>query len=587
MIENKIDKLSKIISKYEPYSFIGCINYFIHFHFKQNSPDVWKGKVKKTLKSPVRQFAFLLTIYSENSNGEEVFDFSESDLIFELLDEIESFYEKSMYAQLEGEKVKENYKDYLNSAIGFFDYYFNSDLVYVEQDVDKLRNKYSEHEDSITSIFNLRIDEFVDFYKDSMSVFKMGMLLTFSKMEDETFRDILNSLNDVRDYNLLTEQYGEKAIDDFLDYLSDPSCYMHFNESMYKKVGSKISENNLSFLLDKLSFSSSKNKSEKRVYYTDSPIVFDKPFFKNPSGNYILVFDQYLPKAIMKLIDEGLANRGVIIDKIRDKFLEERTYKLFSKYFGDKYNGYSNYYIGSGSEKDILFTTKNKVFIIECKANKIKERFRNLEKSINRLNQEHKKVLQKGFSQAFEVSSFIEQNSNLNITTNKGKLLKQIEFDEKIKNFHIVVTDSRFGLIQNNLFKIENSKKNSYIYSIGIDDLECFLMILARQSKTEIPLVNFLVLRSRMHGRVHAYDELDMQGWYLMRKDEFRYASKSDKDLLTDGTFFQVFDDLYYIGFGFKDEDVLEKRKRVELDGFKVEENLNLIHPYKSRMICT
>jgi hypothetical protein len=75
--------------------------------------------------------------------------------------------------------------------------------------------------------------------------------------------------------------------------------------------------------------------------------------------------------------------------------------------------------------------------------------------------------------------------------------------------------------------------------------------------------VEFLDYRERMQGHIMCFDELEICGWYLNDREQFKEHADSEAMINTSPNMGTIFDAYYHIGLGFKNElDIDYKRQR-------------------------
>ncbi len=235
--------------------------------------------------------------------------------------------------------------------------------------------------------------------------------------------------------------------------------------------------------------------------------------------------------------------------KHREKDLECKVSELFRYLFPQKDTFfYENYFIERNYEQDLLIIFKDTVLIVETKASKLREPFRNVDKAIIRLKDDFKDSIQYGFEQCKRVEDYFFDDNLIDINDEKGNILYTID-PKNIQNIYsIVVTLERFGCLQTDLsLMLKKENDIDYPWSIYIDDLEIFLLSLKQNIKNPVgQFLNFLKLRREMHGRIFAVDELDVCATYIQNPLKFKSYSEATDTFLRFSPYEQGdFDKLY------------------------------------------
>lgn len=583
LITKLSSELKERISQYEPKSFLGHLVFYHHIHFKQNIKEFWNQESDINLKSPAKQLAYLTALYISGKKGVEIFNFEFADELFNLLNKIEQAYRELFVKDYSGKEITQSELDALVvTSLAFSDYYFSTDLKYYEQELDKISGKYNPIKDQVQSSCGVELNQLIEFFQSNLEVLGFSMNKYYSKIDSFEFKNILKNLESGKDFEDLfnDKKINDSSIESFIDYIENPGLDFHFSTKDLSKF-STLSIDKLNSLMNELSIDILEYTNEEYLYYTDEPITNIKPFIKIDNNNFILVSERLLPLAISNFIDQKLHKIGKTTDqinKLRDKNLERKSIKLLSRFLQNGYSVHSGYYIDSSSEKDLIFISPRNIFIIECKANSLKPRFRNINKSIKRIKNEFKVTVEKGIDQSTEVFDYISLHKEFNIYDKHKNIIGSYSTDDSTQIFQIIITNERYGIVQNDLLRIKNfNTLNQSICSFSIYDLETFLMVISRMNNSIDIFINYLKYRVKLHGRLICNDELDLCGWFLLDPKSFIDGCNSNQVVLPDNTLFQIFDELYYIGFGFKYENHNNKRENKEMDGFKFEKYLNLL----------
>ena len=97
-----------------------------------------------------------------------------------------------------------------------------------------------------------------------------------------------------------------------------------------------------------------------------------------------------------------------------------------------------------------------------------------------------------------------------------------------------------------------------------IDDIEAFFLLMRKLLKgiASNRFVEFLDYRERLHGHVLCSDELEICGWYLNDREQFKEYADRESLINTTPNMGTIFDAYYRVGLGFKNEfDIVYKRR--------------------------
>lgn len=251
------------------------------------------------------------------------------------------------------------------------------------------------------------------------------------------------------------------------------------------------------------------------------------------------------------------------VKKHRDNSLEEKVTAIFKSFFPT--HGaffYENYYAVSGYEQDLLILYKGHAFIIETKASKLREPFRDIEKAIVRLKSDFKDSIQAGYDQCKRVEDCFAKGQKFPVSDERGNVQYVIDPHKYHSVFCIIVTLERFGSLQtdlNLLLSKRDSAENPW--SVYIDDLETFLLSLTTiMRESQAKFTQFLKQRRLLHGRSYAIDELDICGAYINDPEKFnKDVQKKERFIYYMPDQQAIFDNLYYQGgLPFKEKAAIE-----------------------------
>jgi hypothetical protein len=138
---------------------------------------------------------------------------------------------------------------------------------------------------------------------------------------------------------------------------------------------------------------------------------------------------------------------------------------------------------------------------------------------------------------------------------------------EDVKDcFTIVVTRDSYSYIQTDLSHLLQKESDAhYPWSVGVDDLEVFVLLLKKLKKGKAldEFTEFLDFRERYHGHLMSFDELELGGYYFVDKKNFEQYADDENYFATDIRMSQIFDAHYACGLGLDNElDIDVKKER-------------------------
>lgn len=160
--------------------------------------------------------------------------------------------------------------------------------------------------------------------------------------------------------------------------------------------------------------------------------------------------------------------------------------------------------------------------------------------------------------------------------------MKKVQYHLRGKNisavWSIVVTDFKYGTIQTDLASLLKKDEDAlFPWSVCVDDIEAFFLLMRSILKgiASNRFVEFLDYRERLHGHVLCSDELEICGWYLNDREQFKQYADSESLINTASNMATVFDAYYHIGLGFKNEFDIEYKKHYPLPDYPRHFKLN------------
>jgi hypothetical protein len=536
-------ELKAHVSQFSHRSFVSQWCFLCNGHWRQQTKLV-------KLRSPVSQLMYLMSLYHQTpiTQGNERFEgFGEQyEKTIRLLNEIEDSYSVKISQLKKAQLSEEAIKRLAITNTTFLNYYLNAPLSFLEQDVDRIRETFKHFEPLITKETGLLIQDFIDFFflvtDLEMKKYEHYFNNAYSKPDIALTLRFRKSPRSLSDEQILHLSYlTENAVLDLSIAIADLKTHMDA-----EKVQTML-----------ILFSLFREEKEEILYYTDPCEYHSKPILMTSGEHIVMLYSKQLITAIYEYLFQlcaGADKNGRKVLKRREDFLEEKTVEVFSNFFGKNARIYPNYFI-NGTEKDLLILHGKQAYIIECKANKYRIPFRNPVKAYERISDDFKKSIGKGYQQAKEVEDLFYNSDTFTIKNGRGGIIETIDPVQFEDIFTLVVTQERFGQIQCDLaYLLEIAEDENYPWAVFIDDLETFLISLKRKKDhlTEFPA--FLLAREKLHSRVLCYDEVELCSYFMFNRETFIRDCDRKEVLRSMPDANLTFDLLYQVGFGFKDE---------------------------------
>jgi len=520
------------------------------------------------LSSPLRQIYYLggLLMTSEDiKDGDCSYSKDKWEKIVLLLNEIEIEYDKLFFPK-DGEEINEDWLKIRKVAVPSFLSYFNQGpLNYEEQIISWVQDLYTQFDQIIETETGIKTEKFVQFYNnlDKLVQEKFKGFTTDKDNFQDDWLTLTNLKMGVVDGvpESIKEQMEERR--PLYTFMSDKGIINRFKITDLAHSGLTEEE-----VKSSLSLLSCKRENKDFLYYTSTKPgnpLYDKPIVEVGNDIYQVFEVKQVIHAIANLLESICSKGSKKLVKYKGNLLEEKIVQLLERFFGDDCKIYTSYYV-DGCEQDILVLWKEYAFIIEAKGYNLREPFRDPDKAFVRIKDDFKACLGYGHSQTKRVADKFKNQVPLKITDKDGKVIEEIDTSKYEENdFSIIVNLDSFGQIQCDLSTLlELADDDEYPWAVKLDDLEVFILTLIAQNKEPEFLVDFLILRERLHGKLYCSDELEVCGGILSNKITDALVDKveqNNKRIRTKPGLTNIFDDQYNKGMGFKDEKLLNEKK--------------------------
>lgn len=239
----------------------------------------------------------------------------------------------------------------------------------------------------------------------------------------------------------------------------------HLKES---KRNCGLNEFNLDVLF--LNFSEVRDQS---VYPTDIPRKFmGKIGIKFRNGYYIPLSEAILENLLRGIVENSKSNdiKGPLFEKLVKPKLEA-FFKEASIYHSYHYD--ENKKLGNEKEQDFLVIQDKKIYIIECKAQNMKEVFRDQSRALKRLRNRFNGVLNNACEQCDRIAKYISGNDPAIFWTKNFKSKFYIHNGKTYNIYKIVLTFDDYLNLAESPSKF--TKKNLDIWITNISALDRIL----------------------------------------------------------------------------------------------------------------
>lgn len=252
-------------------------------------------------------------------------------------------------------------------------------------------------------------------------------------------------------------------------------------------------------------------------------LILHKPLIALDGSNFFCPKPDYchynLPDILESLLLDEKNKKSTVwkkFEKLRGKYLEDKTYEFFSRIFPQDRLFRNLFYFHNGKriELDLLILYDNKIFIVESKSG-------NLSKAAQRggrksLEKDFKKIMEDAYEQASEVKNYIEASNEVVFYDEKNQPVVRFKRKLDFNYFMINVTLENLGGISTQIYELADLglfTQNDYPWSVSLYDLDVVTNII----NSPTILIHYLeqTLSAQKKGVFGTFSELQYLGYYL------------------------------------------------------------------------
>ena len=542
------------------------------------------------LQSPMRQTLYLMDVYYSISDREELveMDAERWNRIALLLDEIEMTYFINIGFPNNGDLFHDHRDEQVGVALATFMGYFGNALMsYEEQTHDRIIRYLKPYDSYIQSHYGFTVDEALLF------------ILHVRQLNNDKLNDTLKSFTDPfsfymshpEEWQKLTQKFIDRGVTDPHEWKNQPELNGMLN--IFTTNPGEIHIHSRDVLLDVdidgdvlqrlLAFFSYDKQSiqGKTVYYAGKHHSESHPLIRL-DDRYLCPINKFLLEGMFYRIDDELMRDQELGQKYKqdkDKAFEKKVEELFRCFFPPKTKIFTHYSVDGVAENDLLVVIGDTCIVVEIKNCSFREPYRDPIKSFPRIKKDYSKAIQLGYEQCKRVEDVLLSGNDVDILDASN--MKKVKYHLKSKNIRavwsVVVTDFKYGIIQTDLASLLDKDEDSlYPWSVCVDDIEAFFLLMRKMLKgiASHRFVEFLEYRERLHGHVLCSDELEICGWYLNDREQFKGCADMDSIINTSPNMGTIFDAYYRVGLGFKNEFDMEYKKYYNIPDYPREFSL-------------
>lgn len=551
---------------------IHAMRMILELDFRSTSP------LYQHLQSPMRQTLYLVDVFYSIIDREESVEMDSErwDRIAILLDEIEMTYFINIGFPNDGDYFHDERDEQVGVALStFMEYFGNALMSYEEQTHDRIIRYLKPYDSYIQSHYGFSVEQALLF------------IVHVRKLNNDKLNEVIHSYTDTysfysthpEEWYKLTQKFIERGVTDPHDWWNQPELsgmmktlttnpgeiHLHSREEL---LDVEIDCTVLQRILEFFSYDKESIKGQT-VYYADKHHSESHPLIQI-GDRYVCPINKFLLEGMFYRMDNELMRDSQVGQKYKqdkDKAFEKKVEELFRDFFPSKTKIFTNYSVDGVSENDLLVLIGDSCIIVEIKNCGFREPFRDPLKAFPRIKRDYSNAIQLGYEQCKRVEGVLLSGRDIDILDASD--MKKVHYNLKSKNigdvWSIVVTDFKYGPIQTDLASLlEKDEDALFPWSVCVDDIEAFFLLMRKLLKgiASNRFVEFLDYRERLHGHVLCSDELEICGWYLNDREQFKESADGESLINTTPKMGTIFDAYYSVGLGFKNEfDIVYKRQ--------------------------
>ncbi|MGD6959766.1 hypothetical protein ACQCWA_19460 [Rossellomorea aquimaris] len=574
MLEDKISNLKEILSAIDTESLVRLVA----DEFGVTTATDGNIFTKTNLTSPYKQYLFLIGLLLSTKDLSELsYQDPPLEKIKILLNEITDSYADLFFPE-EGQELDEQALESRKVSLPVFLNYFNTNsLTYDEQVMERIRDWFIPFDEYIHGQIGISVNELLRIFIFIQENLQKGANES-EYLIDMVFEAQEKFNNFVRDKKMSPEQaQKELNLPHFLRNWRGETRASHQIKvkDLKREFGEEVANSFVRMF-------SMKREERNFFYYTElNPFEASPIWAKSEEILFVPQYKQiiYAIQIKLTLLMEASKHREKFY-KNRDNQTEKKTLAIFKKFFKNKANYYTSVYENEKSENehDLLIQYRDTLFITEVKASKMKEPFRDPDKSYTRIKRDFNSDggIQKGYDQGLNLKNLILENEVTTLFDSKGNEIVKLSSKEIKKIFIVVVTAENFGILSSNLsYLLKKPEEEPYPWACYIHDLETALDGIEYINGTAKTFIQYLYEREEFHENFSALDELEILGCFLENRG-FKSLDISDSKVIDiDPDFSSFFDEIYYEKKGIVPKRIADQYKDLESQDIKFKKRKN------------
>lgn len=532
-------------------------------------------KILEGVASPMRQMVYLVDMFyaTENRTNQKEIDSQDWKKLTKLLNEIEMSY----FLTISGfeENGFEQQREKSVSLATFIQSYSNPRYAFNEQVLERIQRHFAPFEKNILDEFGFCIDDIVRFL--------IHVEYSYNQKYTNCMVQWATYLHDSRKWRELTKKFDERGIppEEWANQpeLKDLAAFGMELGSVFVLPTNclydiDIERARVDAILSFLTYRKDVLRSRSN-YYTETREYTARPFILI-GDEYICPYMKFSAEAVYDRLNEYLLSikqkSKYVAHKAKE--VEKKVKEVLDMIFTEDARRFTNYSIEPNIEQDLLYEQDGYCFIIEVKDYSQRSPRINPYQSYTRINDDFKRSIQKGYEQCRRVEKALMGERDVVIYDSQkcNKIAGVIKSDDVKDCFTIVVTRDSYAYIQTDLSNLlQKESEAHYPWSVGIDDLEAFVLLMKKLKKGKLADVfsEYLDFRERYNGHLMCFDELELAGYFFVDKKHFEQYADNTNYFATNIRMSQIFDAHYACGLGFRNELNMDVKSEGEIPRYE------------------
>ncbi len=566
-LEQNIDELKEFVGRYSVRSILETIA--LNLCIMHSGKDIF---LTTQLSSPYKQYLYLAGIRISINGGEANIDENGVHRIGELLEKIAHNYAAAYFdSPGKNEEFDKWYRAREISMPAFINYFDSDILNYEEQEVNRIKIWFNHYDNFFEEKFNFTTQSLIDIWYTIVEYLRMKQIEENKRIENirstllDSHQSFLINIEKGISYEEAIEKEREKfSIDDLTlqDIFSIPIQFL------YDKFRKETIDNFLEV------FCITEQTREFRYYTQKNPFA-QQPLWRCSNDSIFCPIYKQLLHAIFDFLYTNLKESSYKekFYRHRDIAVEKQTKSLFESLFPPTAKFYSSVYEkpDAHNEHDLLILHKNKIFIIEVKAGRIREPLRDPDKAYIRIKRDFcgDTGIQKAYDQALHLKRYIQSANHVSLFNQAGVEVVQINSSQYNECYLFCITADNYGLLGTQLSILLNKPEEEHFpWVCNLYDLENIIHFFKKKKYNLNIFLKYINLRMTYHEKLYAFDELEICGAFL--QDEIKGILKKAKKEHFDMIAFSpqmsdIFDDLYFQEKGINISSQLYEANNVDL----------------------